>query len=199
MTFGIEESLLDDLKLRNVPLVVVDVGPARPRVGNIRIDYLHGIRQRQYVAALRHEKIAFITGLLNDQVRPREKRGVRSVDERDWDEAGAPIDCRRGSHSGGQATRVHEIMGFASKADGDSLLERHDRHRGDARELWEKDPHSRRIVGDWIRQYSPGAVHPSAFDNDRDVASATRQAGVSGAAERRARREAPNPKAPSTS
>src|SRR5437762_241081 len=65
MTFGMEESLLDDLKLRNVPLVFVDVGPARPRVSNIRIDYLHGIRQAvQHLAAMRHEKIAFITGPL---------------------------------------------------------------------------------------------------------------------------------------
>jgi LacI family transcriptional regulator len=65
MTFGMEESLLDDLKLRNVPLVFVDVGPARPRVSNIRIDYLNGIRQAvQHLAALRHERIAFITGPL---------------------------------------------------------------------------------------------------------------------------------------
>jgi len=65
MTFGMEESLLDDLKLRNVPLVFVDVGPARPRVSNIRIDYLHGIRQAvQHLAALRHERIAFISGPL---------------------------------------------------------------------------------------------------------------------------------------
>src|SRR5256884_9590847 len=45
MTFGMEESLLDDLKLRNVPLVFVDVGPARPRVSKIRTDYLQGIWQ----------------------------------------------------------------------------------------------------------------------------------------------------------
>src|SRR5467141_542370 len=61
MTFGMEESLLDDLKLRNVPLVFVDVGPPRPRVSNIRIEYIHGIRQAvQHIAALRHERIAFI-------------------------------------------------------------------------------------------------------------------------------------------
>jgi LacI family transcriptional regulator len=66
MTFGMEESLLDDLKLRNVPLVFVDVGPPRPRVSNIRIDYLHGIRQAiQHLAAMRHERIAFITGPLS--------------------------------------------------------------------------------------------------------------------------------------
>jgi LacI family transcriptional regulator, galactose operon repressor len=65
MTFGMEESLLADLKLRNVPLVFVDVGPSRPRVSNIRIDYLHGIRQAvQHLAALRHDRIAFIAGPL---------------------------------------------------------------------------------------------------------------------------------------
>jgi LacI family transcriptional regulator len=65
MTFRMEESLFEDLKLHNVPLVFVDAGPQRPRVSNIRIDYLHGIRQAvQHLAALRHEKIAFITGPL---------------------------------------------------------------------------------------------------------------------------------------
>ena len=63
MTFGMEDLLLEDLKIRNVPLVFVDVGPLRPRVSNIKIDYLHGIRQAvQHLAALRHRRIAFITG-----------------------------------------------------------------------------------------------------------------------------------------
>lgn len=66
MTFGMEEVLLEDLKLRKVPLVFVDVGPARPRVSNIRVDYLHGIRQAvQHLAALRHQRIAFISGPLH--------------------------------------------------------------------------------------------------------------------------------------
>ena len=66
MTFGMEEGLLEDLKLRKVPLVFVDVGPARPRVSNIRIDYFHGIRQAvQHLAALRHHDIAFISGPLH--------------------------------------------------------------------------------------------------------------------------------------
>jgi LacI family transcriptional regulator len=83
MTFGMEESLLDDLKLRNVPLVFVDVGPARPRVSNIRIDYLHGIRQAvQHLAALHHEKIAFITGPLNlKSALARKDAFVRSMSE----------------------------------------------------------------------------------------------------------------------
>ncbi|GAC1664334.1 MAG: substrate-binding domain-containing protein [Candidatus Acidiferrum sp.] len=68
MTFGMEEPLLEDLRLRKVPLVFVDVGPLSPRVSNIRIDYLHGIRQAvQHLAALRHERIAFVTGPLRLQ------------------------------------------------------------------------------------------------------------------------------------
>jgi LacI family transcriptional regulator len=64
MTFGMEESLLlDHPKFSGTPLVFVDVGPAAPYVSNIKIDYLHGIRQAvQHVAALRHERIAFISG-----------------------------------------------------------------------------------------------------------------------------------------
>jgi len=63
MTFGMEEALLENLQLRQIPLVFVDVGPRRRRVSNLRIDYLCGIRQAvQHVAALKHERIAFITG-----------------------------------------------------------------------------------------------------------------------------------------
>ena len=65
MTFGMEDLLLKDKKFRNVPLVFVDVGPQLPRISNIRIDYLSGIRHAvQHVVALRHERIAFITGPL---------------------------------------------------------------------------------------------------------------------------------------
>jgi LacI family transcriptional regulator len=65
MTFGMEEVLLEGLKVRKVPLVFVDVGPPLPRVSNIRIDYLNGIRQAvQHLAALRHQRISFIAGPL---------------------------------------------------------------------------------------------------------------------------------------
>jgi LacI family transcriptional regulator len=63
MTFGMEEALLENLRFRKVPLVFVDVGPPLPRISNIRIDYRHGIRQAvQHLAALRHTRIAFVTG-----------------------------------------------------------------------------------------------------------------------------------------
>ena len=63
LTFGMEESLLEHLRYRKVPLVFVDVGPDVPGVANIRINYLNGIRQAvQHLAALRHKRIAFIAG-----------------------------------------------------------------------------------------------------------------------------------------
>jgi LacI family transcriptional regulator len=83
MTFGMEEVLLEDLKLRNVPLVFVDVGPARPRVSNVRIDYLNGIRQAvQHLAAFRHRHIAFITGPLRlKSALTRKQAFVQSMEE----------------------------------------------------------------------------------------------------------------------
>lgn len=66
LTFGMEESLIEHLRFRKVPLVFVDVGPDAPRIANIRIDYQNGIRQAvQHLAALRHARIAFIAGPLH--------------------------------------------------------------------------------------------------------------------------------------
>jgi len=63
LTFGMEDTLIEHLHFRKVPLVFVDVGPDLPRVSNISIDYKNGIRQAvQHLAALRHARIAFITG-----------------------------------------------------------------------------------------------------------------------------------------
>jgi LacI family transcriptional regulator len=66
LTFGMEDSLIEHLRFRNVPLVFVDVGPDVPGISNIRINYQNGIRQAvQHLAALRHTRIAFVTGPLH--------------------------------------------------------------------------------------------------------------------------------------
>src|SRR6202162_4676055 len=63
LTFGMEDSLVEDLRFRKVPLVFVDVGPHVPGVSNIRVNYQHGIRQAvHHLAAYRHTRIAFVTG-----------------------------------------------------------------------------------------------------------------------------------------
>jgi len=79
LTFGMEESLLEGLRFRKVPLVFVDVGPALPHICNIKIDYQRGIRQAvQHLAALRHETIAFITGPLGLQSAVTRKTAFES-------------------------------------------------------------------------------------------------------------------------
>src|ERR1700678_2982802 len=63
MTFGVEKPLLEQLAERNVPLVFVDVGPEKPGISLLQVDYHHGIRQGvQHLAALGHGDIAFISG-----------------------------------------------------------------------------------------------------------------------------------------
>jgi LacI family transcriptional regulator len=65
MTFGIEEPLLDQLAKRKVPLVFIDIGPTRPSISVLKVDYRHGILQGvQHLAALGHKDIAFISGPL---------------------------------------------------------------------------------------------------------------------------------------
>jgi LacI family transcriptional regulator len=89
VTFGMEEALFADLKSRNVPLVFIDVGPSLPRISNIRIDYLHGLRQAvQHLAALRHEKIAFISGPLTLKSAAARQRAFSQA----MDEIGLTID-----------------------------------------------------------------------------------------------------------
>ena len=89
LTFGMEEYLLEHLRLRNLPLVFVDVGPKAPRVSNIRVDYADGIRQAvQHLAALRHQRIGFITGPL----KLRSALARRDAFETSMQEIGLPVD-----------------------------------------------------------------------------------------------------------
>jgi LacI family transcriptional regulator len=83
LTFGMEESLIEHLRFRKVPLVFVDVGPDVPGVSNIKINYQSGIRQAvQHLAALGHRRIAFITGPLNlKSAQARKAAFQKSMDE----------------------------------------------------------------------------------------------------------------------
>jgi LacI family transcriptional regulator len=88
LTFGMEDELLEHLRFRNLPLVFVDVGPKAPRVSNIRVDYADGIRQAvQHLAALRHERIGFVTGPL----RLRSAVARKEAFERSMHELGLPV------------------------------------------------------------------------------------------------------------
>lgn len=63
MTFGIDQPMIEELVKRNVPLVFVDLGPDRPGISLLKVDYHRGIRQGvQHLAALGHRKIGFISG-----------------------------------------------------------------------------------------------------------------------------------------
>ncbi len=82
LTFGMEDSLIEHLRFRQVPLVFVDVAPDLPRVSNIRIDYKDGIRQGvQHLAAMRHTRIAFITGPLHLRSAVARKEAFREAME----------------------------------------------------------------------------------------------------------------------
>jgi LacI family transcriptional regulator len=97
------------LRFRKVPLVFVDVGPPVARVSNIKIDYRRGIRQAvQHLAALRHERIAFVAGPLN--LRSAVARKIAF--EESMHEIGLPIDPQylvEGDHTleGGMKALVH--------------------------------------------------------------------------------------------
>jgi len=63
LTFGDELPLIDALTARKVPVFVVDADSSGPLLKTVQVDYEHGIRQAvQHLAALGHERIAFIGG-----------------------------------------------------------------------------------------------------------------------------------------
>ncbi len=64
MTFGIEEPLLDRLALQKMPMVFIDVAPAKKGFSAIRIDYGQGIYEAvQHLAVLGYgRRIGFISG-----------------------------------------------------------------------------------------------------------------------------------------
>jgi DNA-binding LacI/PurR family transcriptional regulator len=65
MTFGIEGPLLEELALRQIPMVFVDAAPAQNLMSAIAVNYQQGIREGvQHLAVLGHRRIAFVSGPL---------------------------------------------------------------------------------------------------------------------------------------
>ncbi len=63
LTFANEELLIEVFRQQNVPLFAVDIHSSTGSVTTACVDYEHGIRQAvQHLAALGHERIAFISG-----------------------------------------------------------------------------------------------------------------------------------------
>jgi len=63
LTFSIEESIIKKLSIRSVPVVLLDGTSQIPGIARVCIDYQNGIRQAvQHLAALRHDRIAFVGG-----------------------------------------------------------------------------------------------------------------------------------------
>jgi len=111
LTFGMEDSLIEHLRFRKVPLVFVDVGPDAPRVANIRIDYQNGIRQAvQHLAALRHKRIAFVAGPLHLKSALARKTAF----EQSMGEIGLPADLIvEGDHTlEGGKTALTQLIGL---------------------------------------------------------------------------------------
>ncbi len=63
MTFGGEETVLDQLMHRGVPIVLAEFKLEDPKASTILLDYLTGIRTAvRHLAKLGHRKIAFLAG-----------------------------------------------------------------------------------------------------------------------------------------
>jgi LacI family transcriptional regulator len=89
LTFGMEESLIADLRFRKVPLVFVDVGPQAAGITNIRVNYQEGIREAaSHLAKLGHKRIAFVAGPSN----LKSAMARRAAFEAAMQENGLPVD-----------------------------------------------------------------------------------------------------------
>ncbi len=63
LTFGSEESVLDQLVNHGIPLVLAEFEVNNPRVSTILIDYASGIREAvEHLVNLGHRKIAYLAG-----------------------------------------------------------------------------------------------------------------------------------------
>lgn len=63
MTSEMENSLIEQLTDRHIPLAFIDVGPSAPHISNICVNYQTGLRQAvEHLRRLGHRRLAFIGG-----------------------------------------------------------------------------------------------------------------------------------------
>ena len=63
LTFGSEESVLDQLAMHGIPMVLAEFQVDNPQVRTLEIDYATGIREAvEHLVALGHRKIGFLAG-----------------------------------------------------------------------------------------------------------------------------------------
>ncbi len=82
MTSEIDRHLLQELSLRQLPIVFLDVGKIKPRISNIRVDYSKGIGEAvEHIVALGHRRIGFISGPLTlKSARTRRSAFLKCID-----------------------------------------------------------------------------------------------------------------------
>jgi DNA-binding LacI/PurR family transcriptional regulator len=82
MTSEIDRHLLDELSLRRLPIVFLDVGKIKPLISNIKVDYSRGIGEAvHHIVALGHQRIGFISGPLTlKSARTRRSAFLKCID-----------------------------------------------------------------------------------------------------------------------
>ena len=147
MTFGIEEPLLDQLASRKVPLVFIDIGPKRPGISLLKVDYHHGIRQGvQHLAALGHKDISFISG----PVKLHSAQSRQTAFSASMRECGIALDPAwivEGDHTMEGGVSAMDRLAFRKEnADRRHVFERHDRHWRPSQALPRRPPRPRRSL-----------------------------------------------------
>lgn len=66
MTSEMDQSLIDELSTRGIPIAFLDTGKVQENICNVRIDYEQGIREAvTHLLELGHQKIGYISGPLD--------------------------------------------------------------------------------------------------------------------------------------
>lgn len=83
LTFGTEEVIVEHFRSRKIPVVRIAAHRSVSLVANIHVNYKNGIRQAvQHLAALRHTRMAFVTGPMHfESARARKAFFEESIRE----------------------------------------------------------------------------------------------------------------------